>query len=84
MSLVTLHSVPRFLTQDQCDDRLSTYDDLIDSANKDVTFLNRIITGDKTWTFLYGLKLKRQSAIWKSPSSSRKKKTRQAKRQGNA
>jgi hypothetical protein len=78
MSNVTQHSVPCVLAQDQCDDSMGICDDLINSADKDGTFLNRIITGDKTWCFLYDLKLKRQSASWKSPSSPRKKKLRQA------
>jgi hypothetical protein len=40
MSHVTEHSVPRVLTQDQRDDRMSICGDLIDSADKDGTFLN--------------------------------------------
>jgi hypothetical protein len=48
MSRVTQHSVPRVLTQDQHDDRMSICGDLIDSVDKDGTFLNRIITGDET------------------------------------
>jgi hypothetical protein len=48
--------------------------DLIDSADKNGMFVNWIITGDETWCFLYDPQLKRQSATWKSPSSSRKKK----------
>jgi hypothetical protein len=45
MSRVTQHSVPRFLMQDQCENHMSICGDLIDSADKDGTFLNRIITG---------------------------------------
>jgi hypothetical protein len=52
MSRVTQHSVPCVLTQDQCDDHMRICGDLIDSADKDGTFLNRIITGDETWCFL--------------------------------
>jgi hypothetical protein len=55
MSRVTQHSVPHVLTQDQHDDRMSICSDLINSANKDGTFLNWIITGDETWCFLYDL-----------------------------
>jgi hypothetical protein len=58
MSCVTQHSVLRILTQDQRDDRMSICGDLIDSADKDGTFVNRIITGDKTWCFLYDPQLK--------------------------
>jgi hypothetical protein len=41
MSRVTQHSVPRVLRQDQRDDRMSICGDLIDSGDKDETFLNR-------------------------------------------
>jgi hypothetical protein len=51
MSRVTQHSVPRVLTQDQRDDRRSICSDMIDSADKDGTFLNRIITGDEQRLF---------------------------------
>jgi hypothetical protein len=64
MSRVTQQSVPRILTQDQCDDRMSICGDLINSADKDATFLCRIITVDKTWRFLYDPQLKRQLATW--------------------
>jgi AraC-like DNA-binding protein len=42
MSCVTQHSVPCVLMQDQRDDRMSICGDLIESADKDGTFLNRI------------------------------------------
>jgi hypothetical protein len=35
--------------QDQWDDRMTVCDDVISSSDKDETFLNWIITGDKTW-----------------------------------
>lgn len=64
MSRVTRHSVPSVLRQDQHDDHISICSDLTDGADKDETFVNRIITGNKTW-FLYDLlvQLKRQLAI---------------------
>jgi hypothetical protein len=77
MCRVTQHSVPCVLVQDQRDDRMSICSDLIDSGDKDGTFLNRIITRDETWCFLYDPQLKRQSAAWKSQSSPRMKKPRQ-------
>ena len=70
---------PCILTQDQRDDLMTICGDLISSADYDPTFLNRIITGDKTWCFLYDLQLKRQSATWKMPVSSW-----QIKKQGDA
>jgi hypothetical protein len=58
MSSATQHSVPHGLMQDQCDDRMSTCGDLINGADKDGTFLNRIVTGKETWCFLYDPQLK--------------------------
>jgi hypothetical protein len=71
MSFVTQHNVPSVLMQDQCDNHMRNCGDMIDSADKDGTFPNRIITG----CFLYDLYLKRLLATWKSPTSPRKKKT---------
>jgi hypothetical protein len=48
MSRVTKHSVPRLLKQHQRDDRTSICGNVNFSADKDGTFLNRIITGDET------------------------------------
>jgi hypothetical protein len=79
MSRGTQHIVPRVLTQDRRDDRMSTYGDLIDSVDKDAAFHNQIITGEETWRSLYDLQLNRQSSTWKSSSSPRKKKPRQDK-----
>jgi hypothetical protein len=45
MSPVTQHNVPCVLMQDQQDNRMSTFIVLMDSADNDGTFLNRIITG---------------------------------------
>lgn len=58
MSRVSEHYVPHVLMQDQRDDRMTICGDLISSADKDETFLNRIITGDETWHFLYDPQLK--------------------------
>jgi hypothetical protein len=58
MSRVTQHSIPHILMQDQRHDYMSICSDLIDSADKDGTFLNRIIKEDETWCFLYNRQLK--------------------------
>jgi hypothetical protein len=41
--------------KDKHDECMGTYGELIDSADKDGTFLNRIIPGDETWRLLYDL-----------------------------
>jgi hypothetical protein len=56
---------------------LSICGNLIDSVDKDKKFLNGIIGGGETLSFLYDPQLKRQWATWKSPSSSRNNKLRQ-------
>ena len=53
MLCVTQHSVSCILTQDLRGNRLTIYGDPISSAGNDGKFLNQIITGDKTWHFLY-------------------------------
>jgi sensor histidine kinase regulating citrate/malate metabolism len=63
MSCVSQHSVSCALTQDQHDSCMRICGDLINNADEDVTFLNRIITGDETWRFLYDPQLKRQLVI---------------------
>jgi hypothetical protein len=42
-------------------------------ADKDKKFLNNVITGDKTWCFLYDAQTKWQSPDWKSPPPPSKK-----------
>jgi hypothetical protein len=83
MSRVTQHSVSHILMQEQSDSRTSICGNLIDSADRDGTFFNWIITGDETLCFLYDPQLKRQSASWKSPSSPRKNKLRQDRSKGS-
>jgi len=56
--------------------------DLIRSADADGTFLNRMITEDETWCFMYDPQLTRQAATWKSPSSPKCKTQRQDRSQG--
>jgi len=44
--------VPRMLTPEKKVMRVSIAGDVIDTADKDNKFLNNIITGDETWSFL--------------------------------
>jgi len=41
--------------------------------------LSRVITGDESWVYGYDTETKQQSSQWKSPTSPRPKKVRQAK-----
>jgi hypothetical protein len=58
MSCVPEYCVPCVLMQDQRDDHMTIYCNLISIADEDETFLKRIITGDDTWCFLYDPQLK--------------------------
>ena len=83
MLYVIQNNVPRILSQDQRDNRMMICGDLTSCAVDDPTFLNRILSGDETWCFLYDPQLKRQYATWKTPLSSRqKKKPRQDRSKG--
>jgi hypothetical protein len=51
MSHLAQNNIPRILSQDQHDSHMSTCGDLISSVDKDETFLNSVLTGDRTIFF---------------------------------
>jgi len=71
--------VPRILTDDQKQQRVSVCTELRQLASDDETFLSRVITGDESWVYGYDPETKRQSSQWKSPTSPRPKKARRVK-----
>jgi hypothetical protein len=50
--------VPHFWTAEQREDRVTSCQDIIAMADADKNFLNKIITGDETWSFAYDLETK--------------------------
>lgn len=76
MHRVCQRFIPHALTEEQQEQRANLAQDLIEKADEDPTFLEKIVTGDETWCFLYDPQGKRQSSEWKSPSSPRGCKTR--------
>jgi histone-lysine N-methyltransferase SETMAR len=52
--------VPHSLTTEQREDRVTSCQDIIAMADADKTFLNKIMTGDDTWCFVYDPETKRQ------------------------
>ncbi|XP_054709237.1 protein GVQW3-like [Uloborus diversus] len=62
MHRVCLHMVPKMLSPEQKEMRVTMSRDLIGMADADDSFLRKIITGDETWCFLYDSQTKRQSA----------------------
>ena len=53
--------VPRNLTQQQRDARMSTCADLLEQVEADPQLMDRVITGDKSWFSQYDPETKRQS-----------------------
>jgi ribosomal protein S25 len=82
MHRVCQHMVPKMLSPEQKETRMTLAGDLLTMADQDSNFLNNIITGDETWCFLYDPQTKRQSSEWKSPSSPRTQKFRLDKSKG--
>jgi hypothetical protein len=56
--------VPISLTPEQREDRVTSCQDIIATADADKIFLNKIITGDETWCFAHDPETKRQSSDW--------------------
>jgi len=66
--------VPHCLTPEQREDRVTSCQDIIASADADKNFFNRNITEDETWCFAYDAETKRQSSEWVRETSTRPKK----------
>jgi len=72
--------VPRVLTQDQKDSRVAICQELKETVINDPTLLLNITTGDDSIVYAYDPETKLQSSQWKSPGSSRPKKSTYAKK----
>jgi len=70
---VSAKFVPRVLTVEQKQQRLSISLELRDRAASDCSFLGNVITRDETWVYGYDPETRVQSSQWKSPSSQAKK-----------
>jgi histone-lysine N-methyltransferase SETMAR len=79
MRRVSAKLVPRHLTEDQKDDRLSICTNLLEIAKNDANFMSSIITGDESWVYGYDPETKQMSSQWQTQSSPRPKKARQVK-----
>jgi hypothetical protein len=76
MRRIAVKFVPRLLINDQKQRHVHVCLELHEKANKDPTFISRIITGDESCIYSYGYdpETKQQSSQWKSPQSPRAKK----------
>ena len=76
MRKVCAKMVPKLLSEDQKQQRVTVCQDIIERLEDDPDLLGRVITGDESWIFEYDPETKRQSRQWKSPASPRPKKAR--------
>jgi len=79
MKRVTPKFVPRLLTAEQKDDRVSICTDLRDRAQNEPKFMSAVITGDECWVYEYDSETKQISSQWSTSSSPRPKKAWQVK-----
>ena len=78
MHPVAVKFVPRLMSQDQKDNRVTICQELLDRANYDTSmFTEQIITGYETWVYGYDIETKVQSSQWVGKFSPRAKKARQ-------
>ena len=70
--------VPRLMTEQQKENRVDVCRQLLERANDDETFMQRIITGDESWVYGYDIETKVQSSQWIGKGSPRPKKARQS------
>ena len=79
MRKVCAKMVPKLLSEDKKQQRVTICQAIIERLEDDPDLLGRVITGDESWIFEYDPENKRQSRQWKSPASPRPKKARMSK-----
>ena len=79
MRKVCAKLVPRVLTEEQKQNRVLRCEELLQVCEGDPDFLEKVITGDETWTFQYDPETKRQSAEWHTANSPCPKKAQMSK-----
>jgi len=79
MRKICAKMVPRNLTQQQWDARVSVSAELLKQVEADPDLMERVITGDESWFFQYDPETKHQSLEWCSKRSPRPKKARMSK-----
>ena len=65
MRKICAKMVPRNLTQQQRDARVSVSAELLEQVEADPDLVERVITGDESWFFQYDPETKRQSLEWR-------------------
>jgi hypothetical protein len=73
---VAVKFVPRLLSQEQKEFRAEVAQDLLETANKDPDFPQKVIIADESWVYGCNPETKAQSSQWNSPESPSPKKAR--------
>jgi len=73
MHRVAAKSVPRLLTEEEKQNRVTVSQELLGRSNTDENFLKNVITGYETWVYGYDVETKVQSSQWVGKSSPRPK-----------
>ena len=68
--------VPHALTREQMGKQVAACQDLLNMINSDKNFLDKVITGDESWCFMYDSETKCQSSEWVGEHSPQLKKLR--------
>jgi len=63
MHRVAAKFVPRLLTEEQKQNRVSVSQELLDRSNANENFLQNVITGDETWVYGCGVETNVQSTL---------------------
>lgn len=79
MRRVSAKFVPRILTEEQKENRVSVCTELKHRFDTNPDFMTKIITGDETWVYGYDPETKVQSSQWQTSDSPRPKKARMSK-----
>jgi len=73
MHRIAAKFVPRLLTEEQKQNRVTVSQEQLGRSNTDENFLKNVVTGDETWVYGYDVETKVQSSQWVGKSSSRPK-----------
>uniref|UniRef100_A0A8C4Q143 Transposase n=1 Tax=Eptatretus burgeri TaxID=7764 RepID=A0A8C4Q143_EPTBU len=71
MRKVCVKMVPKLLSEDQKQLRVTVCQDFIERLEDDRDLLGRVTSGNESWIFKYDPETKQQSRQWKSPASPR-------------
>jgi len=74
MRKICAKMVPRNLTEQRQDARVSVCAELLEQVGANPELMEQVITGDESWFFRYDPETKRQSLGWRSKGSPRPKK----------